>query len=115
MTQEPLEIYLLRKCKIQLQYLSSKYEPTITTTALISELESFLESRDSEVNKEGELTKSLLVQIKDGNHPQFVFNANNNQVKCRCGHNAIWFKTDYVCGTITAYGCRYTRNSISKL
>lgn len=31
----------------------------------------------------------------------------NGKVKCKCGYNAIWWRTGYICGTITAYPCKY--------
>lgn len=50
---------------------------------------------------------ALHQQIKEGRHKQFVFDNNEKRVKCRCGYKAIWWKTGYLCGTITAYPCKY--------
>lgn len=52
-------------------------------------------------------TQELLKQIKDGNHKQFILNNQKENVECRCGYNAIWYRTGYLCGTITAYPCKY--------
>lgn len=49
----------------------------------------------------------LLTDIKNGNHIQFILNTEKEKVECRCGHAAIWWKTGYLCGTITAYPCKY--------
>jgi hypothetical protein len=48
-------------------------------------------------------------QIKSGDHPQFTYNNGKRQVECRCGHAAVWWRTGYICGTITAYPCEYSR------
>ena len=49
----------------------------------------------------------LQTEIKSGLHKQFVLNSGKNRVECRCGHVAIFFRTGYLCGTITAYPCKY--------
>lgn len=51
----------------------------------------------------------LAEEIKSGKHKQFVFDTEVELVYCRCGHRAIWWKTGYLCGTITAYPCKYNR------
>jgi hypothetical protein len=51
-------------------------------------------------------------QIRKGDHPQFVYDFENEKVMCRCGHAAVFHRTSYICGTITAYPCKY--NSIKK-
>ena len=48
---------------------------------------------------------SVIENIKKGGHPQFILK--DEMIKCRCGHNAVWWKTGYICGTITAYPCKY--------
>lgn len=48
--------------------------------------------------------EELLKQIKEGKHHQFIL---NGVVKCKCGCNAIWWKTGYLCSSITAYPCKY--------
>lgn len=53
------------------------------------------------------LTLELAEEIKSGNHKQFVFDEKAQKVKCRCGYSAIFWKTGYICGTITAYPCKY--------
>lgn len=52
-------------------------------------------------------TKQLLVEVKAGTHKQFILNNEKERVYCRCGHVAIWWQTGYLCGTITAYPCRF--------
>ena len=52
----------------------------------------------------------LIKEIKEGNHKQFIFDKENENVICRCGHIAIWWNTNYICGTITAYPCIYNKN-----
>lgn len=49
--------------------------------------------------------KELLESIKNNTHKQFELK--EGQVKCKCRHTAIWWKTGYICGTITAYPCKY--------
>lgn len=49
----------------------------------------------------------LLAEVKAGTHKQFIFNSEKERVECRCGHVAIWWKTGYLCGTITAYPCKF--------
>lgn len=51
------------------------------------------------------VTKELAKEIKSDNHPQFVL---NNTVRCRCGGKAIWWKTGYLCETVTARPCKYS-------
>ena len=56
----------------------------------------------------GETEKNKLLQvIKNGTHQQFLLNNEKGRVECKCGHVAIWWHTGYVCGTITAYPCKY--------
>lgn len=47
-------------------------------------------------------------QIKKGTHKQFELR--DGVVKCKCDYNkpAIWWKTGYICRTITAYPCKYS-------
>lgn len=56
-----------------------------------------------------EALRKLREEILSDKHPQFVFNREQEQVKCRCGHNAVWWKTGFICGTITAYPCKYNK------
>lgn len=49
----------------------------------------------------------LLAEVKAGTHKQFVLNTEKERVECRCGHATIWWRTGYLCGTITAYPCRF--------
>ena len=56
--------------------------------------------------------KNLLQEIKSGNHPQFICNK-DAQIVCRCGHSAVQVSNGYVCGTITAYPCKYNKPSLS--
>lgn len=51
--------------------------------------------------------RELLLSVKNGTHKQFQFNSQKERVECKCGHSAIWFQTGYLCGTITAYPCKY--------
>ena len=51
--------------------------------------------------------KKIISEIKNGNHNQFVYNGKNEQVRCKCGHAAIWWETGFLCGTITAYPCKF--------
>lgn len=51
--------------------------------------------------------QELANQIKNGQHPQFIYSSEKSRVECKCGHVAVWWKTGFVCGTITAYPCKY--------
>ena len=51
--------------------------------------------------------ESLIEEIKAGKNEQFIYNTDSERVQCKCGHNAIWWQRDYLCGTITAYPCKY--------
>lgn len=55
----------------------------------------------------GATMKNQQEEIKNGTHKQFELI--DGVVKCKCGyrHPAIWWKTGYICGTITAYPCKY--------
>lgn len=48
-----------------------------------------------------------LAEIKSGIHKQFVYDSEKQRVECRCGQAAIWWRTGYLCGTITAYPCKF--------
>lgn len=50
---------------------------------------------------------SLISDIRSGKHKQFVYNEKDQSVKCKCGHAAVWWKTGFICGTITAYACKF--------
>ena len=52
-------------------------------------------------------TSDLVNSILAGTHPQFVYDTESGKVKCKCGHNAVAFRDGYICGTITAYPCKY--------
>ena len=54
-------------------------------------------------------TQELLKQIKSGENTNYIFNEEKQIVTCRCGHAAVWFRTGFICGTITAYPCEYIR------
>jgi len=54
-------------------------------------------------------TSALFSEIKDGSHKQFILNTAIEKVECRCGHRAIWWRTGYLCGTITANPCSFNR------
>lgn len=49
----------------------------------------------------------IVSEILPGTHRQFIFNEEKEKVECRCGHAAVWWRTGYVCGTITAYPCKF--------
>ncbi|GAB6119639.1 hypothetical protein JCM30204_07870 [Dysgonomonas termitidis] len=51
----------------------------------------------------------LVNQIKEGKHPQFVYNNDKQMVTCRCGQDAVWMRNGYLCPTITAYPCEYSK------
>ena len=53
------------------------------------------------------ITKEYAEQIKSGNHPQFVYDKDKGKVVCRCGHAAVMLRSSFMCGTITAYPCKY--------
>jgi len=49
----------------------------------------------------------MLKSIKEGTHTQFRLNKEKDNVECKCGQVAIWWRTGYLCPTITAYPCKY--------
>jgi len=51
--------------------------------------------------------RKLLLEVKGGSHKQFEFDKEQQKVKCKCGHSAVWWKTNYICGTITAHPCKF--------
>ncbi len=51
--------------------------------------------------------QEYLLSVKEGKHPQFQFNSQKERVECKCGHAAVWWQTGFICGTITAYPCKY--------
>jgi hypothetical protein len=53
--------------------------------------------------------KELIDSIKNGTHKQFVFNQKEEWVECKCGRKAIFHRDGFLCGTITAYPCKYNR------
>ena len=53
------------------------------------------------------MEKELIAQIKNNTHKQFELV--NGYVRCKCGYTAIFWKTGYLCGTITAYPCKYNK------
>jgi hypothetical protein len=54
-----------------------------------------------------ESKNELLLSVKNGTHPQFFLDNKESQVKCKCGCKAVWWKTGYLCGSITAYPCKF--------
>ena len=66
-----------------------------------------MENKTLTNHENGNDANRLLAEVKAGTHPQFVLDTDKNRVECRCGHVAIWWKTGYLCGTITAYPCRF--------
>ncbi len=52
------------------------------------------------------MTHKLFNEIKTGKHIQFVL---KKEIECKCGQKAIWWKTDYICRTVTAYPCKYNK------
>lgn len=52
-----------------------------------------------------ETKEEIVFQIKNGTHKQFELMG--DEVKCKCGHSAVWLRNGFVCGTITAYPCKY--------
>lgn len=54
--------------------------------------------------------KILSTEIKQGTHKQFYLDLESNRVFCKCGHIAAFWQTGYLCGTITAYPCKFNKN-----
>lgn len=50
-----------------------------------------------------------LMDVIRGNYPGFRYNAEKQCVECLCGHPAPFLRTGYICGTITAYPCKYVK------
>ena len=48
-----------------------------------------------------------LKSVKNGTHKQFLYIEKKEKVICKCGNNAVWFRNAFLCGTITAYPCKY--------
>lgn len=53
------------------------------------------------------MNKEIAKEIREGTHKQFILNVDKERVECKCGHVAVFLKTDFLCGTITAYPCKY--------
>lgn len=51
------------------------------------------------------MNKEEAEQIRNGTHKQFELV--DSSVRCKCGHKAVFWKTGYICGTITAYPCKF--------
>jgi hypothetical protein len=87
-----------------IQYMKSKvFEKAV---------KGYLENFNKEFNQENyspEATDKMkiLESVKNGTHPQFILT--DDVVKCKCGHAAVWLRSDYLCGTITAYPCKYNK------
>jgi hypothetical protein len=63
-------------------------------------------TRESD-EKATKATVKYVKEIRDGKHKQFIWNKEKEKVTCRCGHAAVFMKNEFVCGTITAYPCKY--------
>ena len=48
-----------------------------------------------------------LKSVKNGTNEQFSYCEEKEKVVCKCGYSAVWFRTAFLCGTITAYSCEY--------
>lgn len=51
--------------------------------------------------------QELLIAVRDGKHHQFSFDKKTETVKCKCGAKAVWWKTGFLCSSITARPCKY--------
>jgi hypothetical protein len=68
----------------------------------------FNKMQEATINNETpDIGNVLLAEVKAGTHKQFILNTEKERVECRCGHVAIWWRTGYLCGTITAHPCRF--------
>ncbi len=76
-------------------------KPKKSKTIPISRFSGISSSEILEDNDEAD----YIQEIKNGTHKQFELK--NGVVHCKCGHKGIYFKTGYLCGTITAYPCKY--------
>lgn len=91
-----------------IQYMKSNvFETAVKTYIALFEKEFKLETIIPKELNTGSDKTTLLETIKNGTHPQFLLN--EDKVECKCGHVAIWVRTGYLCGTITAYPCKYNK------
>ena len=60
------------------------------------------------ITKDEEQTRDeYLIGIREGRDKQFVWNEDRERVECKCGHAAVFMRKKFLCGTITAYPCKY--------
>lgn len=91
-----------------IQYMKSNvFETAVKAYIALFEKEFKLDPIIPKELSTGSDKTTLLEAIKNDAHPQFLLN--KDRVECKCGHVAIWFRTGYLCGTITAYPCKYNK------
>jgi hypothetical protein len=56
--------------------------------------------------KEEQLKKEKELELEKS---QFSLDEKEGKMKCKCGSVAVFWKTGYICGSITAYPCEYSR------
>lgn len=73
---------------------------------IISDLEYF---KAKEIVKKYE--REYILEIREGNHNQFYFDEEKQQVTCRCGVKAVQLRKNdlFLCSTITAYICKFSK------
>lgn len=55
------------------------------------------------------INQELVNKIKSNTHHQFELSKVTGEVVCKCGRPAVYFRDGYLCGTITAYPCKYNK------
>ena len=92
-----------------IQYMKSNvFETAVKTYIVFFDKEFKLEIIIPKELNTGFDKTTLLETLKKGTHPQFLLN--KDIVECKRGHVAVWFRTGYLCGTITAYPCKYNKS-----
>ena len=56
--------------------------------------------------KEEQLKKEKELELEKS---QFSLDETEGKMKCKCGSVAVFWKTGYICSSITAYPCEYSR------
>lgn len=94
------ELTKIEKLKIVLEWANN-----LTEISLDSLIEEYRLPKENKMVK----IRKLINEIRNGTHKQFILDYESERVKCKCGHDTVFVSDGYVCGTITAYRCDYSK------